>query len=144
MHSDFPVFSRTCYGYDRDEDKNLIINEQEATTVKKIFGWYIQGWSIVRIKKEMEASRILSPRGKLRWAVRTITDILSNEKYAGASFYRLTVTAESTSKYFNQKNHYPPILVKTSFDQIQEMRKMRSNIEHDKSDNKVRKILITV
>lgn len=39
-----PAFSRPCYGYDRDKDKNLIINEREATVVKKIFGWYLQGW----------------------------------------------------------------------------------------------------
>ena len=61
-HPDSPAFSRTCYGYDRDDDKNLIINESEADIVKKIFGWYVQGWSIVRIRKELETLRIPSPK----------------------------------------------------------------------------------
>lgn len=43
-HPDSPIFSRGCYGYDRDKNKNLIINEREATVVKKIFDWYLQGW----------------------------------------------------------------------------------------------------
>lgn len=111
--------------------------------------WYLQGWSIVRIKKELETSRIPSPRGKRRWAVRTIGDILSNEKYARDSFYGQTVTAEypatkrvrnSPDEIFRAENHHPPILDKASFDQVQEMRKMRSNIELDEQGNKVRKI----
>ena len=148
MHSDSPIFSRGCYGYVRGKNKNLVINEQEATVVKKIFGWYLQGWSVVRIKKELEASRILSPRGKRRWAVRTIGDILSNEKYVGTSVYGQTIAAEypttkrvrnSSDEIFRSENHHPPILDKASFAQVQEMKKTRSNIELDEQGNKVRK-----
>lgn len=48
-HPDSPIFSNSCYGYYRDKDKELVINEREATVVKKFFGWYLQGWSVVRI-----------------------------------------------------------------------------------------------
>ena len=147
-HPDSPIFSHSCYGYDRDTDKNLVINEREATVVKKIFGWYMQGWSIVRIKKELEASRIPSPRGKRRWAVRTIGDILSNEKYVGVSVYGQTVAAEypgikrvrnNPEEIFRSENHHPSIINKPSFDRVQEMRKTRSNIELNEQGNKVRK-----
>ena len=143
-----PAISRPCYGYDRDKDKNLVIDEQEAETVRRIFEWYEQGWSIVRIKRELEASRIPSPRGKRRWAVRTIGDILSNEKYEGDSFYGQTVASEYPAtkrvrnnpvEIFRSENHHPPIIDKSCFNLVQEMKKMRSNIELDEQGNKVRK-----
>jgi DNA invertase Pin-like site-specific DNA recombinase len=147
-HPDSPAFSRTCFGYDRDEQKNLVINEHEADTVKKIFGWYIQGWSVVRIKKELETVHIPSPKGKRRWPVSTIDDILSNEKYTGASIYGLTMGSEypATKRIRNNpdevqrsKDHHPPIIDKETFDLVQEMKKMRTNIVLDEHGNKVRK-----
>ena len=146
-HPGSPFFSRTCFGYDRDEQKNLVINEHEADTVKKIFGWYIQGWSIVRIKKELETLRIPSPRGKRRWAVRTISDMLSNEKYAGNSAYSKTVIAEypsmrqvknSPDKVLKSENHHTAIIDKVLFNRIQEMRRIRTNVEVNEQGNKVR------
>jgi len=145
---DSPAFSRTCYGYDRDDDKNLVINEQDSDIVKKIFGWYIQGWSIVRIRKELEIMRIPSPKGKRRWPVSTMDDILSNEKYTGNSIYGQTVGTEypATKRIRNNpdeivrsENHHPPIIDKETFDLVQEMKKMRSNIELDEHGNRVRK-----
>lgn len=116
--------------------------------MRTIYGWYLQGWSILRIKKELEASHIPSPKGKKRWAVRTIEDILSNEKYAGDSIYGKTVVAEypgtmrisnSPDEVYISENHHPPIIDKGSFDRIQEMKKSRTNIELDEHGNKVRK-----
>ena len=147
-HPNSPAFSRTCYGYDRDDDKNLIINKHEADTVKKIFRWYIQGWSIVRIKKELETSRIPSPTGKRRWPVSTIDDILSNEKYTADSVYGKTVGSEypamkrvnnNPKEIQRSTNHHPPIINKETFDRIQEIKKKRSNIEFDEHGNRVRK-----
>lgn len=89
-----------------------------------------------------------SPRGKRRWAVSTIGDILSNEKYAGDSVYGLTIGAEypATKRVRNEadevvrsENHHPPIIDKASFCRIQEMKKMRSNNKLDEQGNKVRK-----
>lgn len=54
MDPDSPAFSRRCYGYDRNDEEGLILNIAEARIVLKIFDWYEQGWSIVRIKKELE------------------------------------------------------------------------------------------
>jgi len=127
MHSDSPAFSRPCYGYDRDEKKHLVINEREAEVLRTVFEWYGRGWSIVRIKRELDASRIPSPRGKRRWAFRTIRDILSNEKYAGASVYGKTVTVEypatkrirnSPDEIFISENHHPPIINRADFSRV--------------------------
>lgn len=43
------LYDRKCYGYDQDEDGRLIINEDEATNVRKIFKWYLEGKSILGI-----------------------------------------------------------------------------------------------
>jgi DNA invertase Pin-like site-specific DNA recombinase len=147
-HPNSPAFSRTCYGYDRDDNKSLVINEHETDIVKKIFGWYVQGWTIVRIKKELEIIRIPSPTGKRRWPVSTIDDILSNEKYTGDSVYRLTVGSEypalkrvrnNPEEIQRSTNHHPPIIDRNTFDLVQEMKKMRTNIVLDEHGNKVRK-----
>jgi len=102
----------------------------------------------VRIKKELKTSRIPSPRGKRRWAVRTIGDILSNEKYAGDSVYAQTVAAEypgmkrirnSPDKILRSENHHAAIIDKAFFDRVQEMRDLRSNVEVDGQGTRVRK-----
>ena len=102
----------------------------------------------MRIKKELETLRIPSPRGKRRWAVRTISDMLSNEKYAGNSAYGKTVIAEypsmrqvknSPDKVLKSENHHPAIIDKVLFNRIQEMRRIRTNVEVNEQGNKVRK-----
>jgi len=147
-HPDSPAFSRTCYGYDRDDNKNLIIKKQEADIVKKIFRWYVQGWSVVRIKKELETVRIPSPKGKRRWPISTMDGILSNEKYTGDSVYGLTVGAEypamkrvsnNPDEVQRSDNHHPPIIDRETFDLVQEMKKSRTNTELDEYGNKARK-----
>ena len=147
-HPDSPFFSRVCFGYDRDDCKNLVINNPEADIVRRIFEWYVQGWSIVRIKKELETLRIPSPGGKRRWPVSTIGDILSNEKYMGDSVYGRTTGAEYPSmkrisnnpeELSKSENHHPPIIEKAIFDLVQELKKKRSNIEVDENGNRIRK-----
>ena len=145
---DSPAFSRPCFGYVRNEDKKLVINDHEAEMVRKIFSWYEQGWSIVRIRKELETLRVPSPRGKRRWAVRTISDMLSNEKYAGASAYGKTVIADYPSmrkvrnnpdQVSRSENHHPAIIDQSLFDRVQELRLLRTNMETDERGNRVRK-----
>ena len=147
-HPGSPFFSRVCFGYDHDDQKNLVINDREADIVKRIFGWYLVGWSIVRIKKELETLRIPSPTGKRRWPVSTIDGILSNEKYAGNSVFGRTMIAEypgmkrvgnNPEEVKRSENHHPPIIDRETFDRVQKMKKSRTNIELDEHGNKVRK-----
>ena len=125
-----------------------MIKEHEADIVRMIFGWYVQGWSIGRIKKELKTLRIPSPTGKRRWPDSTIGDILSNEKYMGDSVYGRTTGAEypsmqrirnNSEEVQRSKNHHPPIIDRETFDLVQEMKKRRSNIEVDEHGNRYRK-----
>lgn len=54
-------------GYDRGEDGNLIINPEQAATVKHIYSLFLQGMSPFGIASTMTADGVLSPGGKERW-----------------------------------------------------------------------------
>ncbi|MDD3996172.1 MAG: recombinase family protein [Sphaerochaetaceae bacterium] len=85
----------------------------------------------------------------LAWPVRTIGDILSNEKCTGDSIYGQTVGDENPAmrrirnnpdEIVRSENHHPPTIIDSyTFDRVQEMKKMRSNTELDEHGNRVRK-----
>jgi len=148
MDPDSPAFSRRCYGYDRNEEEGLILNIAEARIVLKIFDWYEQGWSIVRIKKELESLKVPTPTGKKKWPVKTIENILTNEKYTGTSVYGERESADfpstkrkvrDPSEVHRSLNHHLPIIHERRFKRIQKLKAKRSNIEIDEHGNKVRK-----
>lgn len=57
-------YCRKCYGYDKDENGNLIINKEQAEVVKLIFDLYLGGKSILGIVEELKDRNIKSPTGK--------------------------------------------------------------------------------
>jgi len=69
------------YGYYKDKNGSIQINEEQAATVCLIYSLYLDGFSLNRIVKQLAAEGILSPTGKGRWTVQTIDNLLSNEKY---------------------------------------------------------------
>ena len=68
-------------GYTKDADGNLIIDPEQAEVVKRIYREYLEGYSMDRIAKGLEADGILTGAGKPKWWTSTINKILRNEKY---------------------------------------------------------------
>ena len=68
-------------GYTKDADENLIIDPEQAEVVKRIYREYLEGYSMDRIAKGLEADSILTGAGKTKWWTSTINKILRNEKY---------------------------------------------------------------
>ena len=68
-------------GYTKDADGNLIIDLEQAEVVKRIYREYMEGYSMDRIAKGLEADGILTGAGKTKWWTSTINKILRNEKY---------------------------------------------------------------
>ena len=62
--------------YHRTESNDLIIVEEEAAIVRRIFSMYIKGASVVGIKRALEDDGIKTPSGRDTWAVLTIQKIL--------------------------------------------------------------------
>lgn len=127
------LFSRKCYGYDKNKAGELVINEVQATTVKLIFDLYLEGKSIVGIIKELKNREIKSPKGKDNWHKRAIEDMLSNEKYTGAGI--VTVGGKDGTVYKIEDSH-PPIISKETFETVQTVRITRSNIENTENGPK--------
>ncbi|MEA4865214.1 MAG: recombinase family protein [Sphaerochaeta sp.] len=73
---------------------DFVININDAEVVGKVLVLYEQGWSFLKIKKGLEALKVPTPTGKKKWPVKTIGNILTNEKYTGNSVYGETVADE--------------------------------------------------
>ncbi len=75
-------------GYDKGNDGNLIINDEEASTVRMIFNMYVAGSSYKDICKILTEENLRNGRGEIKWIPSSIKNILENEKYVGISFYK--------------------------------------------------------
>ena len=123
-------YRRKCYGYDKDENGNLIINKEQAEVVKLIFDLYLGGKSILGIVEELKDRNIKSPTGKDDWPKRSVEKVLSNEKYIGIS--AVNVGGEE-GQIYKLNNSHPSIIPKEMFDTVQEEKMKRSNIVADEN-----------
>lgn len=69
-------------GYDKGEDGNLAINEEQAKTVRLIFGLFIEGLTPCAIAKELTRRGILTVTGKSKWNAATIATISTEARNA--------------------------------------------------------------
>ena len=83
---------RRCYGYDVGSGGKLVINPNEATTIRWIFERYLNGDSLGKISAGLERQGILSPTGKPKWNREALNKLLSNEKYTGQVLLQKTVS----------------------------------------------------
>ena len=122
------LYKRKLYGYTKNINGELVIDEEQAKNVRDIFRWYLDGASVLGIIKKLYDVGILSPTGKEKWNKRTIETMLSNEKYTGT----VTLLDSATQEYMYQmKECIPPIITESEFRAVQEEKKKRSNIVTD-------------
>ena len=77
-------------GYTKDENKHLVIVPEEAEIVKRIYREYLEGASMLKIARGLEADGILNGAGNERWHTSNINHILRNEKYIGDALLQKT------------------------------------------------------
>lgn len=117
-------------GYTKDADGKLIIDPEQAETVKRIYREYMEGYSMDKIAAGLMADGILTGAGKTKWWTSTINKILRNEKYIGDALLQKTYTTDFLSKtriknngtvpqYYVEGNH-DAIIPKEIFMQVQE------------------------
>ena len=85
-------------GYTKDADGHLIIDLEQAEIVRRIYREYLEGRSMDKIAKGLEADGILTGAGKRKWWTSTINKILRNEKYIGDALLQKTFTVDFLSK----------------------------------------------
>jgi len=118
------LYKRKLYGYTKDIDSELVIDEEQAKVVRDIFRWYLDGASVIGIIKKLSDAGIPSPSGKEKWNKRAIETMIANEKYTGT----VTLLDSATQEYqYQMKECYPPIITESGFRAVQEEKK-RSNI----------------
>lgn len=76
------------YGYMYSNDKkHIIINEEEAVNVKRIFSMAQQGYSLQKIADTLNNENILTRRNK-QWSRAGLNLILKNDFYTGVLTYK--------------------------------------------------------
>lgn len=120
------LYNRVCYGYKKDKNGVLIIDEEEAKVVRRIFDWYLEGNSIGGIVDKLEEKKIKTSKGKERWSKRAIESMLTREKYTGD--VAIADSGGSDNRYLN-KNHHEGIISKEQFEAVQLEMELRSNVE---------------
>lgn len=118
-------------GYDKDEDGNLVINEEEAKTVRLIFFSYLYGYSTTKIADALTELERLTKRGNQTWSSGTVLQILTNERYCGDVLARKTFTPNYLNhksrknrhdrNQYRQKNHHDCIISREDFFAVQKM-----------------------
>ena len=65
-------------GYDKGEDGRLVVNEEQAAIVRRIFGMFLAGHTPLQIAKTLTAEGIPTPARKKQWSYTTVRRVLSN------------------------------------------------------------------
>ena len=135
-------------GYTKDEDGNLIIDEEEAKIVRRIYLEYLEGASFRDIKNGLERDKIMTGGKKYTWHISTIQGILQNEKYIGDALLQKTITTDFIEKtrikndgsfpQYYVKGSQEPIIKRDLYVQVQEEMIRRANLFSGESGKKKR------
>lgn len=86
-------------GYSHDADGNLVVNPDEAPTVKLIFYMYLYGYSTSDIAAALTELGRKTYLGNVKWTSNSIVQVLCNERHCGDVLTRKTFTPN----YLNHK-----------------------------------------
>ncbi|HEM6205575.1 TPA: recombinase family protein [Streptococcus suis] len=118
-------------GFKAGEDGAIVVDQDEAKTVRYIFQQALIGKSPYHIAKDLTEQGILSPSGKSHWNATTIKRMLRNEKYKGDALLQKTYTIDFLTKkkninrgelpqYYVENNH-EAIVDRETFDAVQQV-----------------------
>ncbi len=145
-----------AYGYTKSKEDNhkLIIDEEAADVVKKIFEWHVnQKMGCLKICHKLNESGILNPTGykieklglnyhnkktiNYSWNVSTVRNILKNDIYIGnmtqgkrkVKSYKIHKLEQVPEEdWITVKNTHEPIIDKETFERAQKLRKNDTRI----------------
>mgnify|MGYP000590330077 CR=1 FL=1 len=94
----FPFPYGQILGYRKGLDGKPEVIPEEAEVIRMIFNSYLQGASLLTIKKKLEAGGVLTARGNKKWSSESVQRILQNEKYCGDVLLQKTFCTDVISK----------------------------------------------
>ncbi len=109
-----------AYGYTKDENGELILQEEEAVVVRRIFREYLNGKGTYVIAKDLSEAGIPTIRSAEKWQDGVVKEILQNPIYTGDLLQQKTLTTEvlpfkrkpnkgQLPQYLIEDNHEPLI-----------------------------------
>ena len=122
--------NHTCFlGYTKDSSGNLIVVQEEADIIRRIFREFLAGKSTRKIALDLTRDGIPTASGHGKWHDSTIRSMLRNEKYMGDVLLQKTYTVDFLTKkkaknlgelpqYYVENNH-EPIISRETFQQTQ-------------------------
>lgn len=124
-------------GYDRGPDGNLVVNEEQAKVVRRIYALFFEGNTPYAISKILTEDGVPTPGGKKNWSKTVVLSILKNEKYKGDALLQKVYTEDFLTKkkvrnsgqvpqYYVEGNH-EAIVSPEVFDLVQEEIARRRN-----------------
>lgn len=87
-------------GYDLDNEGRLVINEEEAKTVRLIFFMYLYGYTCQNIADQLTLLGRKTKKGNTEWSPGAVLQQLQNERHCGDVLARKTWTPD----YLNHKS----------------------------------------
>lgn len=151
------------FGYQKDpaDHHKLVVDEEQAEIVRKIFDWYEGGMSANSIAKRLNAMQVMTPgdfkirdgcksfithdqkSNKIRtWAVNTVATILKNEVYIGnmvqgkhksASYRSKKMVLTDESEWTVVEGTHEPIISDEQFAIIHERFARRTRVAAEKT-----------
>lgn len=137
-------------GYTKDAEGNLIVDEEEAKVVKRIYREYLEGATLRDIADGLERDKIKTGGKRYRWHLSTVLGILQNEKYIGDALLQKTITTDFIEKTRIKNDGSQPqyyvtgsqeaIIPRDIFTQVQEEIVRRSNMCSGQGNKKRKRI----
>jgi len=126
-------------GYDVDENGQLVINPDEAETVKVIYDLYLNGWSPTEIADLLTLYGRKTKLGKDVWNPSTINEVIENERHCGDVRARKTFTPNFKThksrknnrdrKQYIQRDHHQKIVSRDVYNAANLLRSSRAYIQ---------------
>ena len=87
-----------CLGYRKDKEGRIVIVEEEAAIVRRIYQEFLDGIGITEIAVGLERDGIRTDQGNTYWSLSTIRKILRNELAKGDFMFQKTFNQDPLTK----------------------------------------------
>lgn len=118
-------------GYLHDADGNLVINPDEAPTVKLMFYMYLYGYSSAQIAETLVSLGRRTYLGNIKWTSSSVIQVLRNERHCGDVLTRKTCTPNYLDHKSKKnrgervqalyKDHHEPIVSRDDYIAVQHL-----------------------
>ncbi len=118
-------------GYDKDEEGNLTVNDDEALTVRLIFFMFLYGYTPQKIADTLTELKRTTKKGNQVWSVSSVMGILQNERHCGDVLAHKTWTPNyldhkavknvGNKPQYRQRDHHEAIISHDDFVAVQQL-----------------------